>query len=149
MGNLTPQPFYSQGKTAPHHTHWTGSWVGVRISLYAVEKRKMLCCCQESTPILLLLGLQHSHYTECAAPVSIQSKNQVKNKKIKNASSPTCNCPEQVAQMARHLMTECSLFSRNRPAVLHNLPPHMILKHHTHTVSVSNFLSSIIHSLTD
>jgi hypothetical protein len=35
----------------------------------------------------------------------------------------------------------------NRPAVLHNLPPHLILKHHIHTVSVSNFLSNILHSL--
>ena len=68
--------------------------------------------------------------------------------KIKKASSPASSCPEQVAQTARHLRTECSLFSRNRPAVLHNLP-HTTLKHHIHTVSFSNFLSSIVHSLTD
>ena len=67
--------------------------------------------------------------------------------KIKKTSSPTCNCPEQAVQTARHLMTECSLFSRNRPAELHNLPPHMFLKHHIHTVSVSSFLSNILHSL--
>jgi hypothetical protein len=42
MESFTPQPFYSQKKTAPHPTHWTGGWVGVRICLDAVEKRKML-----------------------------------------------------------------------------------------------------------
>jgi hypothetical protein len=43
-------------------------------------------------------------------------------------------------------MTECSLFSSNRPAVLQNLPPHLIIKHHIHTASVSTFLSNILHS---
>ena len=41
-------------------------------------------------------------------------------------------------------MTECSLFSSNRPAVLQNPPPHLILKHHVHTAT---FLSNILHSL--
>ena len=67
--------------------------------------------------------------------------------KMKKTSSPTCNCPEQAEQTASHLMTECSLFQRNRPAVLNNLPPHLILKHHIHTVRVSSFLSYILHSL--
>jgi hypothetical protein len=53
--------------------------VGVRICLDAVEKRKMLFYWKESTSVSLLLGLQHSHYTDCANPVSIQSKNQVKS----------------------------------------------------------------------
>jgi hypothetical protein len=69
--------------------------------------------------------------------------------KMKNTSSPTCNCPERVLQTASHLMAECSLFSHNRLAVLHNLPLHLILKHHIHTVSVSSFLSSILNSLLD
>jgi hypothetical protein len=67
--------------------------------------------------------------------------------KMKKTSSPFYNCPERAIQTASHLMTECSLFQSNRPAVLHNLPPHMILKHHIHTVSVSSFLSNILHSL--
>ena len=67
--------------------------------------------------------------------------------KMKKTSSPTCSCPEREVQMARHLVTECGLFSSNRPAVLQNLPPHLILKHHIHTVSVSSFLSNISHSL--
>ena len=64
--------------------------------------------------------------------------------KMKKTSLPTCKCPEQAVQTARHLMTECSLFSRNHPTVLHNLPPHLILKHHIHTVSISSFLSNIL-----
>jgi hypothetical protein len=67
--------------------------------------------------------------------------------KMKKTSSPTCKCPERAVQMARHCMTECSLFLRNHPAVLHSLPTHPILKHHIHTVSVSSYLSSILHSL--
>jgi hypothetical protein len=67
--------------------------------------------------------------------------------KMKNTSLPFCNCPERAVQTASHLMTEFSLFQRNRPAVLHNLPPHTILKHHIHTISVSDFLSNILHSL--
>jgi len=35
--------------------------------------------------------------------------------KMKKTSSSTCNCSEQAVQTARHLMTECSLISRNRP----------------------------------
>ena len=54
--------------------------------------------------------------------------------KMKKTSSPTCNCPERAVQTAKHLMTECSLFAPNRPAVLNNLPPYQILKHHIHTV---------------
>jgi ribonuclease HI len=67
--------------------------------------------------------------------------------KMKKTSSPTCNCPGRAEQTASHLMTECSLFQRNHPAVLYNLPLHLILKHHIHTVSVSSSLSNIFHSL--
>jgi hypothetical protein len=67
--------------------------------------------------------------------------------KMKKTRSPSCNCPERAEQTASHLMSECSLLQRNRAAVLHNLPPHLILKHHIHTVSVSSFFSNILHSL--
>ena len=67
----------------------------------------------------------------------------------KKKTSPICNCPEKAIQTAGHLMTECSLFSRTRPAVLHNLPPHLILKLHIHTASVSSFLSNIFHSMSE
>ena len=67
--------------------------------------------------------------------------------KMKKVNSPSCNCPEMATQTAEHLLTECSLFSSNRPAVLHNLPLHLILKYHIHTASISSFLNNIIHSL--
>jgi hypothetical protein len=37
--------------------------------------------------------------------------------KMKKAPTPLCSCPEKVEQKA-HLMTECSLFSKDRPVVL-------------------------------
>jgi hypothetical protein len=67
--------------------------------------------------------------------------------KMKKTASPTCSCPDRAVQTARHLMTECSQYSRNRPAILQKLPPHMILKHHIHTASVSSLLNHILHSL--
>ena len=42
--------------------------------------------------------------------------------KMKKAPTPLCSCPEKAEQTARHLMIECSLFSKERPAVLQNLP---------------------------
>lgn len=39
---------------------------------------RSLVAARNQTPIPLLLGLQHSHYTDCAAPVSIKPKNEVK-----------------------------------------------------------------------
>jgi hypothetical protein len=42
--------------------------------------------------------------------------------KMKKAPTPLSSCPEKVEQTARHLMIECSLFSKDRPAVLQNLP---------------------------
>jgi hypothetical protein len=41
-------------------------------------RREKSVAARNQTLIPLLLGLQHSHYTDCAAPVPIQSKNQVK-----------------------------------------------------------------------
>jgi len=69
--------------------------------------------------------------------------------KIKKKTSPICNCPEKAIQTAGHLMTECSLFSRTRPTVLHNLPSHLILKLHIHTASVLSFLIKIFHSMSE
>jgi hypothetical protein len=42
---------------------------------------------------------------------------------MKKSPTPLSSCPENVEQTARHLMIECSLFSKDRPAALHNLPP--------------------------
>jgi len=50
--------------------------------------------------------------------------------------SPNCNCPQKAIQTARHLMTECSLFSKDRPAVHKSLPPTLVLKYHINTVSI-------------
>lgn len=48
MGSFTPQPFYTQGKSAPYHTRWAV----VRICLDAVEKRKKCCvAAANQTPI--------------------------------------------------------------------------------------------------
>ena len=67
--------------------------------------------------------------------------------KMKKTPSPTCSCHQKVVQTARHLMTECSLFSRERPAALRTLPPPLILKQHTNTVGVTSSLRNILHSL--
>ena len=37
---------------------------------------------------------------------------------MKKAPTPLCSCPEKAEQTTRHLMIECSLFSKERPAVL-------------------------------
>src|SRR5215510_13178508 len=61
--------------------------------------------------------------------------------------SPICKCPEKAVQTARHLLTECSLFSSERPAVLQTLSPHLVLKHHINTISITSFFRSIFHAL--
>jgi hypothetical protein len=66
---------------------------------------------------------------------------------INKTPSPIYSCPEKAVQTARHLMTECSLFSSERPAVLRNLPPLLVLKHHINTVGITSFLRNIIHTL--
>ena len=60
--------------------------------------------------------------------------------KINKTPSPNCNCPEKAIQTARHLMTKCSLFSKDRPAVLKSLPPPLVLKYHINTVSITSFI---------
>jgi len=52
---------------------------------------------------------------------------------LKKVPTPFCSCPEKVEQTARHLMIECSLFSKDRPAVLRNLPLPLILQFHIHS----------------
>jgi hypothetical protein len=78
MGSFTTQPFYSHRKTAP--TIPTGQEAGWASGFVQMLCRREKCCvaARNQTPIPLLLGLQHSHYTDCAASVSIQSKNQAK-----------------------------------------------------------------------
>jgi len=44
-------------------------------------------------------------------------------------------------------MTECSLFSSERPTVLQTLPPALVLKYHINTVGVTSFLRDIFHTL--
>jgi hypothetical protein len=41
-GKSTPPP--------PPSTHWIQGWVGPRVGLEAVEKRKISCPCQEQNP---------------------------------------------------------------------------------------------------
>ena len=67
--------------------------------------------------------------------------------RMKQTPSPTCRCPKKAVQTALHLMTECSLFSKERPTALHTNPPPIILKHDIHTVGVATFLRNILHSL--
>ena len=67
--------------------------------------------------------------------------------KMNRTSSPICKCPEKAVQTARHLLLECSLFSTERPTALQTLAPHLVLKHHINTISVTSFLKSILHTL--
>jgi hypothetical protein len=67
--------------------------------------------------------------------------------KMKKTPTPLCNCPEKAEQTAQHLMTECSLFSRDHPAILQNLPLPLILKYHIKRVGISSLLTNIHHML--
>jgi hypothetical protein len=67
--------------------------------------------------------------------------------KINKARSPNCNCPAKAEQTASHLLLECSLWSKDRPSVLRSLPPHLVQQFHINTVSITNFLRSIILTL--
>jgi hypothetical protein len=67
--------------------------------------------------------------------------------KINRTPSPNCNCPEKAIQTACHLMTECSLFSNDRPEVLKSFPPPLVLKYHINTVSITSFLRNIFKAL--
>ena len=67
--------------------------------------------------------------------------------KMNKTPSPTCSCLEKAVQTSHHLMTECSLFSSERPTVLQTLPPPLVLKYHINTVGVTCFLRNIFHTL--
>jgi len=67
--------------------------------------------------------------------------------KINKTPSPNCKCPEKAIQTARHLMTECSLFSKDRPVVLKSLPLPLVLKYHINTVNITSFLRNIFKAL--
>ena len=67
--------------------------------------------------------------------------------KMNKTSSQTCSCPEKAVQTAHHLMTECSLFSSERPTVLQTLLPPLVLKYHINTVGITSFLRNIFHTL--
>ena len=62
-------------------------------------------------------------------------------------NKPLCSCHEKAEQTARHLMIECSLFSKERPAVLQNLPLPLIMQYHINTVDVSSLLNTIYRML--
>ena len=66
---------------------------------------------------------------------------------MKNSPTPLCICPERVEQTALHLMLECSLFSKDRPAALQNLPLSVITQFHIHTVDVHRLLKNIFQML--
>jgi hypothetical protein len=67
--------------------------------------------------------------------------------KMKKTPSPICSCPKKDVQTARHLLTECSLFSNEQLAVFQTLFPTLVLKYHINTVSITGFLRSKFHTL--
>jgi hypothetical protein len=67
--------------------------------------------------------------------------------KSKKAPTTLCNCPEKAEQTARHLMTDCSLFSKERPVVFRKLPLPLIMQYHINTVEVSRLIKNIYHML--
>ena len=66
--------------------------------------------------------------------------------KMNIISSPNCDCPENSIQTASHLLSECSLFQRERPAVLQSTPLPQAL-HHIHRVDITNFLQHLFSKL--
>jgi len=58
------------------------------------------------------------------------------------APTPLCSCPEKAEQRARHLMTDCSLFSKERPAVFRKLPLTQKMQYHINTVEVSRLIKN-------
>jgi hypothetical protein len=67
--------------------------------------------------------------------------------KRKKALTTLCNCPEKAEQTARHLMTDCSPFSKERPAVFRKFPLPLIMQYHINTAEVSRLIKSIKHML--
>jgi len=66
---------------------------------------------------------------------------------MKKSPTPLCSCPERVEQTAQHRMTECSLFSKDRPAALQNFPLPVITPFHIHTVDVHRLIKNIFQML--
>ena len=67
--------------------------------------------------------------------------------KRKKASSPLCSCPEKAEQTAQHLLTDCSLFTKDRPAAFLKIPLPQIMQYHINTAEVSRLISNIYHML--
>jgi len=67
--------------------------------------------------------------------------------KRKKAPTPLCSCAEKAEQTARHLMTDCNLFSKERPAVFQKLPLPQIMQYHINMVEVSRLIKNIYHML--
>ena len=59
------------------------------------------------------------------------------------ASSPLCSCPEMEEQTALHLLKDCSLFSKVRPAVFQTLTLPQVMQHHINTKEVSSLINNI------
>ena len=66
---------------------------------------------------------------------------------MNKAPLPNYSCPEKAVKTVHHLMTECSLFSSERPTVFQTLPPTLALKCHINTVGITSFLRNIFHAL--
>jgi len=67
--------------------------------------------------------------------------------KRNKAPTPLCSCPEKAEQTAQHLLTECSLFTKDRLAVFRKLPLPLIMQHHINTAEVSILIKNIYHML--
>ena len=59
------------------------------------------------------------------------------------ASSPLCSCPEMEEQTALHLLKDCSLFTKIRPATFQTLTLPQIMQHHINTKAVSSLINNI------
>jgi hypothetical protein len=60
--NFTPRPLYLQGKS--HGIRWIGGWVGSRVVLNAVVKRKIPSPCRESNPRTPIVQLVAQPYID-------------------------------------------------------------------------------------
>mgnify|MGYP003623497483 FL=1 len=67
--------------------------------------------------------------------------------KMNKTMSPTCICREEEIQTALHLLTKCSRFARERPAVLKSLPLPLVLKFHINTTQITSFHSNVFQTI--
>ena len=63
------------------------------------------------------------------------------------APTPLCSCPEKAEQTTQHPLTECSLFTKDRPEVFRKLPLPLIMQHHINTAEVTRLIKNIYHML--